>query len=95
MTRTSSVGCSRKYGRTTSFQTHAPASVSTEGYSLETFEGGEEVVQARASGPPSSEGRRSDAAAPTIPPGRTHGSPGGLEGTETPEGGTTSPNLGL
>ena len=36
MTRTSSVGCSRKYGWTTSFQTHAPASVSTAGSNAES-----------------------------------------------------------
>ena len=35
-TRTSAVGCSRKYGWITSFQTHAPASVSTAGSTAES-----------------------------------------------------------
>jgi hypothetical protein len=35
MTRTSAVGCSRKYGWITSVQTHAPATVSTAGSNAE------------------------------------------------------------
>ena len=36
MTKTSAVGCSRKYGWTTSFQTHAPANFSTAGSNAES-----------------------------------------------------------